>query len=231
MHKIGKQTITVTYEGKTTTLEVIVKRKDSEVVQGDWIFEKRETGDWKVIGYLGQESNIKIPSYKEGEELPVTRINNYAFGTDPKYGSYLSEGLTIKSLEIPHTVTWISVGAFDKCTEITELILPDNIERIEDNVFDSLKEGTVKYKLGTTTAQTLESYVGEKNRLSVIVPKALEITTSPKTEYKVGEDLDLSGGVLTAAYPAVYATNNQETFIAILNMNSSGIEVTGYDKT
>ncbi len=229
--KIGKQTITVTYEGKTTTLEVIVKRKDSEVVQGDWIFEKRETGDWKVIGYLGQESNIKIPSYKEGEELPVTRINNYAFGTDPKYGSYLSEGLTIKSLEIPHTVTWISVGAFDKCTEITELILPDNIERIEDNVFDSLKEGTVKYKLGTTTAQTLESYVGEKNRLSVIVPKALEITTSPKTEYKVGEDLDLSGGVLTAAYPAVYATNNQETFIAILNMNSSGIEVTGYDKT
>ncbi len=224
LDKVGKVQITVTYDGKTATFDVIVKESADEIVKGDWVFQERKTHDFRVVRYMGSDSDLEIPKKKdESDELPVSSINDHTFTKDN-----LPEELVINSLKLPETINTIESNAFAGLTNLTELVLPDDIQRLFEESFNGLGDRVVKYKLGTTTAKTLAQY-DYGNKLQVIAPKTLTILANPKTEYEKGEKLDLKNGKLIATYEAVYATNNQETTQEI-PMTAEEVEVTGYNE-
>jgi len=76
--------------------------------------------DDKVIitGYKGNETNIVIPPYIDGN--PVTVIGESAF----------KEQREIISIVIPHGVISVDNYAFLDCTSLTEISLPDNVIEI-----------------------------------------------------------------------------------------------------
>lgn len=86
-------------------------------------FEKEGNG-YVLTDYKdnGKRASVEIPSTVRGIE--VTKIGNIAF--------YYSN---IARVTIPCSVTSIGVGAFGKCTSLTNIIMPDSIVSIGNNAF------------------------------------------------------------------------------------------------
>ena len=131
------------YKVDTTPFESILSFQYVD----DWILDER-CEYYIVTGTVdpNYEGLIAIPSMYNG--LPVKKIRDYAFSGRAITGLELSEGLklidygafegctNITSLEIPDSVFDISYGAFQN-TGIESLDLGNGIYRIGDNAFSS----------------------------------------------------------------------------------------------
>ena len=73
-----------------------------------------ETGKYKILGYVGEDTEITIPSSYNNFE--ISEIREYAF--------YNCTSLT--SIEIPNTVTSIGDEAFSDCTSLTIITVEKN---------------------------------------------------------------------------------------------------------
>lgn len=89
---------------------------------GAWRF--RITPDGVCItDYLGHEEELIIPHELAGR--PVTEIGDHAFcGCDD-----------VETLLVPSTVRRIGMGAFAFCTELTQVMLPDDLQQLGDYAF------------------------------------------------------------------------------------------------
>ena len=107
--KAGKQTITVTYEGKTATFDVTVNEPEDE---------EFEIVDGVLISYNGNDTEVTVPD-------TVTKIGKEAF----------KNRNDITNIVLPLSVTAIESSAFYRCTSLTSLTLPQNITTIADKAF------------------------------------------------------------------------------------------------
>ncbi len=76
-----------------------------------------------LMEYTGTEEQVVVPSEIDG--FAVETISRDAFRGNT----------TIKSVEIPDSVTYIESAAFEQCTSLETVILPDSVTVIEENTF------------------------------------------------------------------------------------------------
>ncbi len=81
----------------------------------------------KVIGYIGEPIDVKIPEYVEYEtkKYKVTSICNDAF--------FICRSL--KSINIPDSVTYIGSCAFYECKKLQSLTIPNGVTSIGNGAF------------------------------------------------------------------------------------------------
>ena len=123
---------------------------------GDLTYENR--GDHVIITGCDKNAvSVEIPA--EIDSLPVTGIEEFAFN---------GSGLT--NITIPNTVTDIGRYAFNGCRNLTAVVLPENLERIDEGVFwdcINLKELKFPEKITYIGAS---AFRGDKNLSNIIIP-------------------------------------------------------------
>ena len=95
-----------------------------ETDAGVFLYEKKEDGTIAIMG-LQDKSLAEVVIPKELYGMLVTEIGGYAFAN---YSSLIS-------VEIPNSVTTISVGAFEGCSNLTSIKIPDSVTEIGSIVF------------------------------------------------------------------------------------------------
>ena len=82
----------------------------------DFIYKPTDNGTYAVVGYQGDETDVKIP-------------DSYGGGVITVIGDKLFSGHSeIESVSIPDTVTDIGEFVFDGCVNLRHIDLPDNLE-------------------------------------------------------------------------------------------------------
>ena len=89
--------------------------------EGDYIFGKPNDAN-TLVGYLGNETKLTLPADYSGE--------NYVIGADAFKGN-----TTIKSVEIPNSVTSIGSSAFYGCSGLTNIEIPNSVTSIGQDAF------------------------------------------------------------------------------------------------
>ena len=86
-------------------------------------FEANEDGSITITKFIGDETNVVIPSKIDGKA--VTSIGSYAF-----YGC-----TSLKEVTIGNGVTNIGEGAFVNCTNLTDVAFGNSVTNIGSNAF------------------------------------------------------------------------------------------------
>ena len=82
----------------------------------DFIYKPTDNGTYAVVGYQGDETNVKIP-------------DSYGGGVISVIGDKLFSGhKEIESVSIPDTVTDMGEFVFDGCVNLRQIDLPENLE-------------------------------------------------------------------------------------------------------
>ena len=82
----------------------------------DFIYKPTDNGTYAVVGYQGDERDVKIP-------------DSYGGGVISVIGDKLFSGHSeIESVSIPDTVTDMGEFVFDGCVKLRHIDLPENLE-------------------------------------------------------------------------------------------------------
>lgn len=127
----------------------------------------------------------------------------------------------LKSVVIPNSVSTIGDYAFLDCTSLVTIIAyPETAPSIAINTFKNIPSAAVLYIPTSAVGYNSEPW-SQLTQLNI--PKTLtgiEITTKPtKTEYVVGQNLDLTGMVVTGNY-----NNGTTATVPITEANISGFD-------
>ena len=238
--ELGTQTITVSYGGHTAQFEVEVRNEVTGIalkntpskttyVRGE---ELDLTGGVITISYEdGTTTEIDMTS----ELVETTGYNSSSLGSQTitvSYAGYTTTfdiivknevtGISIKDL--PSKMTYVKGENIDLSDGVlvvtyedgTNAEVPMTANEIEVIGFDSSSEGTQTVTI-SYAGYTATFGVTVKNEATGIT---IESTPSKKT-YVIGEEIDLTGGVLVVSY--------EDGTVAEIPMTSDGIEITGYD--
>lgn len=82
----------------------------------------------------GFGANIVSHTYEDGKGIikfdgPVTAIGRYSFG------SYVTDGRKLATIEIPNSVTLIGDGAFTSCESLSWPVIPSSVTKIDSGAF------------------------------------------------------------------------------------------------
>lgn len=102
------------------------------------------TQTYRVTGYEGNETEIKIPPTHDG--IPVTVIASNAFKDSQITKVILPEGITeisaqaffscaVEEIELPESLQLIGKNAFANCTRLKVLNIPDGVQTIDTMAF------------------------------------------------------------------------------------------------
>lgn len=243
---VGKNTLTISYLGNTTTFDVDIISKQvigisieelptkTEYIQN---YEELEL-DGGVIKILYSDRSTDNVSMTN-ENVKVTEFDNSKVGKNTLTVNYLGK------------ITTFDVNIVSKkISEIEIETLPTKTEYIQNFENIDLAGGSIKIKYNDNTTSTLAlinenvvvtgfdntnigkntltvEYLGHQTTFDVdIISKQLtgiEINTKPiKNSYIEGyENLDLTGGILTLKY-------NDNT-VSTISMESEDVKVTGFN--
>lgn len=95
--------------------------------EGNFSYKKNADNSGSIVTNFSGTGDVVIPDTLGG--LPVTEVAEDCF-------SWNSE---ITSVKIPETVTRIGAGAFNRCSNLKNVNIPDGIEAIEDELFSLRK--------------------------------------------------------------------------------------------
>lgn len=195
----GTKAVEISYNRKPeikTSVEVLVypyitsgylQMESEEGVSTAYVSGTTETG-------LPEDGKIVIPSQVTVEDklnFTVTKIAAEAFLGKTE----------ITSVQVPNTVTAIGSGAFTGCTNLKEIYLTDYTSfenlTVADDAFSDL-EGITIYVANEEMAKELADKNLTGLKKFTIVPMTekmteIQVTAPEKTEYHLGEKLDLSG--------------------------------------
>jgi len=240
--KVGKQTLTITYKGKKTTYDIIIKEKKAQKIEINKMpsktvyiqnYEKLDVSGGKLkVTY--NDTSTEIINI---EESMVTGFNNTKLGTNTLTITY--EGIK----------TQYKVAIKPKELESVEILsLPDKLEYILNYEKLNVNGGKLKITYNDTSTETINiernmvtgfnnskvgkqtltiTYQGKKLNYDITVKKkeiqSIEVSELPlKTEYIQNyERLDVSGGKLKVIY--------NDTSMEIIDMEKE--MVTGFDNS
>lgn len=163
----GPMQVTVTYEGFTTQVTVIVVKKDKEATISQHNLSQ--------YGLSIENGRLVIPSVvkysNDNEYYLVTKIANDGFYNNP-----------IEELVLPTSLKEIERTAFSNCKSLIEITIPENVTKIGDRAFvqcDVLKNVTI---LGSITEIKEYTFDSCKALESIVLPDS--ITTIEKYAFK-----------------------------------------------
>ena len=90
---------------------------------GKYEYNELQDGTVEITGYVGTETELSVPSTLDGKK--VSKIGQNAF----------YKNKTITKVTIPSTVTSIEIAAFEHCTSLRTIILPDSVQEIGNYSF------------------------------------------------------------------------------------------------
>lgn len=105
-----------------------------------------------IIDYTGNSAHVEIPPEIDG--VPVTEISYMTF----------CDNLTITSVCVPSSVTYIGDGAFENCENLAEINLPSTLTYIGDNILLGTKYAADNYEDGVLY---LDNYLIHANSLEL----------------------------------------------------------------
>lgn len=115
-----------------------VEKTPVEITGADGQFTYALVGDNKIqiSKYLGSETNVVIPATYDGYEVYSVGNVNATSAKATRYNIFNTIGnTTVTSVTIEDGVEEIKLGAFDRCSGITTLSLPDSVTLIDDYAF------------------------------------------------------------------------------------------------
>ncbi len=181
---------------------------------GDWKYGIVNAGEVSILSYNGNATEITIPEKVtyEGKQYTIVSIGGSLF--------YKSN---ITSVKIPNSIKTIGGSAFEECKQLSEITLPEGLERIEAHAFlnTNIKRfilpNTVNYlgnKVFPSTTEVLElsnslTVIPEEtcvwNKLtSIIIPEGVNTI---KTEAFVCSNL-----MTSVSLPSTLTTLERKTF-------------------
>ena len=93
------------------------------VGDGKFLYDlNSSTKEATIIDYVGTDSDVKVPSAFNG--YVVTKIADSAF-----------KNTSIKSIDLPYTLTEVGNNAFENCTSLVECLLPISITDVGTDLF------------------------------------------------------------------------------------------------
>ncbi|MBQ9383133.1 MAG: bacterial Ig-like domain-containing protein [Ruminiclostridium sp.] len=217
----GTKTVTVTFDGKTATFSVTVGGSSSSVVKSIKITTFPKTG-YKIGESLDVSGGILQVTYNDDsvETIPMTASMVSGFSTaaagsikltvtyegcSTTYYIVVMEDTTVTSIKISYyPKTDYTVGeALDVSGGILTVTYSDGTKETVA-LAESMISGFTTEAAGTYTVTV--TYGGCTTTYFITVTGSadevvsIEIDTYPKTEYRVGEPLDLTGGVISVRY-------------------------------
>lgn len=234
--KKGQNSVTISYEGKTTTQQIEVlenKVKSIEITTHPSKTDYYEGEDFDSTGMVitatydnGAKKVVNDYTIKNGENLQISQNSvtvEYA-NCSVSQSITISEN-PIKTLEIttpPSKTQYIEGENFDSTGMVITAIYKDgnssivkDYKIINGNKLQKNQEAVIIYFNGKKINQTIK--VNEKEVFSIEIAKLPN-----KTQYKQNkEELDLSGGKIKVKY-----NNNTEEEIDLKN---NEVEVSGFD--
>ena len=240
-NSLNEQIITVTYAGKTATFKVTVKNEITRIsvktapskttyIKGE---ELDLTGGIITVTYE-DGSTIEIPM--TSNEVEITGYNGQEEGEQEITVTYAEKTATFK-VTVRNEITGISIkSAPSKTTYIKgeELDLTGGIitvtyedgsivevpmtsSEVEITGYNEQEEGEQEITV-TYAGETATFIITVKNEITGISIKA----APSKTTYIKGENLDLTGGIITVTY--------EDESTAEMPITSNGVEIIGYNE-
>lgn len=168
---------------------LFAQKAPKESPASDFKYELNETGDGVVIkGYLGKGGHIRIPSIIE--DLPVVEFAATAFDgfsdaeivsivfpdsitTMQKSGKAFYFSSTIKKVVFPKNLKEIPNYLFESCKDLSEIILPEDLEIIGQGAFEDSAISSIVFpkKLKKIYDYAFRSCV---NLVSITIPESIE---------------------------------------------------------
>lgn len=106
------------------TEESSVNSENPIKASGDYNYQLLDNGTAEITNYKGSETKLTIPDTIEGYK--VTSLGLCSFRNS-----------NLESVAIPNTVTNLAYGAFQDCSNLTDITLPDSITTMEDYEFSN----------------------------------------------------------------------------------------------
>ena len=239
-NSLGRQTITVTYQGQKTTFEITVKNEIIQIVMKEkpskttYIRgENLDLTDGIITVYYEDTTTTEIPL--TSDEISISGYDNKIIGTQTIIVTYRGKQTTfevtvkndVEKIEIktkPSKTVYIKGETLDLSEgEITAYYEDKTTATIPMTSEEVQITGYNTNRLGTQTI--FVRYQGKQTTFEVTVKndvEKIEIKTQPsKTIYIKGEDLDLTNGVITA----YYEDNTTEN----IPMTSKELQISGFD--
>ncbi len=94
-----------------------------EYISGDFTYTLDQSGNAEIIGYSGQDRDLRVPSEVDGH--PMTSIGRWAFVENPR----------ILCVTLPKGLQSIGDGAFRQCSNLVSVTLPEGLESIGTGAF------------------------------------------------------------------------------------------------
>ncbi|MDO5141367.1 MAG: leucine-rich repeat protein, partial [Eubacteriales bacterium] len=183
--------------GKGDTLTIFVPEGIEEVC----VMSEKSTSDGleyvqqldgtiAITGYNGEKKEVVVPDKIDG--INVTTINPHAF--------YKSE---VISVQLPTTLKEICRGAFHGCSALSNLTLPDTIERCAEGAFGYNYYGDDEnYAAWYKNLPDGEVYIGKTlYAYKGTAPEGMKVTVKPGTVYVNDEVFKGQTGVSEVILP------------------------------
>ena len=239
-NSLGRQTITVTYQGQKTTFEITVKNEIIQIVMKEkpskttYIRgENLDLTDGIITVYYEDTTTTEIPL--TSDEISISGYDNKIIGMQTITVTYRGKQTTfevtvkndVEKIEIktkPSKTVYIKGETLDLSEgEITAYYEDKTTATIPMTSEEVQITGYNTNRLGTQTI--FVRYQGKQTTFEVTVKndvEKIEIKTQPlKTVYIKGETLDLTEGEITVYY--------EDKTTATILMTSEEVQVTNYD--
>lgn len=107
------------------------------IIENDFVFGLKTDNTISVAKYLGNSSEVEIPSEVQGKK--VTSILGYAF----------SKKTMINNVTIPSSIENIGNNAFEGCTGLKEIIIPSSVTTIGNSAFINCTSLTIYCRISS----------------------------------------------------------------------------------
>ncbi|MDY2957931.1 leucine-rich repeat protein [Floccifex sp.] len=205
----GNVTITATVNGKNDDMEAPASDSINFYVKGiaDG-YQYVLNGDSITLDkYIGEESNVVVPSTIQG--LPVTTIGKYCF-------AFATHRENIVSVTLPEGITTIDTYAFNAVKSLTSVNIPSTVRTIGKRAFYGTSISSIAIPEGVTSLGN-EAFYYCSNLTSVSLPQSLTTINAHafnKTGLKqilLPDNITYLGTKALNGIETVYATHGSKT--------------------
>ncbi len=123
----------VTYKNGQESLELVDTADGFRFV--------KEDEQYKLIAYLGDKETVTLPESAFGNPYTVYKMQGVqnvilSAGTTSIGGSAFEDCSSLTSITIPDSVTSIGISAFEGCSSLTSIAIPDSVTSIGNSAFE-----------------------------------------------------------------------------------------------
>ncbi|MCR4616043.1 MAG: leucine-rich repeat protein [Clostridiales bacterium] len=173
-------------------------------------------GNVTIVKYNGLGGNVSIP--ETIDSMPVIAIGDHAF-TGCK---------TVTQVTVPSSVNTIGAGAFALCPALGKTVIPAETTGFGNSYVFEQSPNVVIYCMEFSAAHNLaRTNMIDYILMDNVTLMSIAVTTPPaKTSYRIGEELDLTGIVITASYSNATTSviDANDCFVSGFDSNIEGVK-------